>query len=132
MTGATERPAGARAVTVQGPVGSTDLVCPATATVAEVARAAAERLRLGTLPLLYARSGEPLPVAATVAGLGLETGAVLVATSGVVRHPPPRPAGDDLGFEGGGRRRGRRRRDVVSTRDGTGPGLAVHRRRDGG
>lgn len=131
MTDVAERPVAPRAVTVHGPVGSVDLVCPATTTVAEVAHASAERLGLPTLPLLYARGGEPLAVSARLTALGVGTGAVLVAVTGVVRHAAPR-AGDDLGFGGGGRRRGRRRRDVVSTRDGTRPRHALHRRRDGG
>lgn len=112
----------ARPVTVHGPGGRVDLVCPASTTVAALARAYAGVVRLPSLPLLYTRTGEPLPVAATLGGLGVEAGAVLVATTGVVRHPR----------DGGGDRRGRSRPDVVSTRDGTGPRSAVRRGHVGG
>jgi hypothetical protein len=132
MTDRSDDSAGARAVTVHGPVGPADLVVPALATVGEVARACADSWALPTLPLLYTRTGEALPVAGTMAALAVETGAVLVAVTAVVRHAPVRDAGDDLGFGGGGCRRGRRRRDVVSTRDGTEPGHALRRCRDGG
>ena len=127
----TERGEGARAVTVVGPGGRADLLCPASATVGLLARAYADLTRQPTAPLLYARDGVPLAASTTLAGACVTTGAVLVATTGVVRGP--RPADDlvivtALSVGGGGRRRGRRRRDVVSTRDGTRQGDPV----DGG
>jgi hypothetical protein len=121
-----------RALTVHGPAGRLDVVCPASATVGELARAYADLAGGATRPLLHTRSGELLPVTATLAGAGIETGAVLVATAGIVRHAPRRPTGDAaLGSGGGGRHRGRRRRDVVSTRDGTGRGSPVDGSRPG-
>lgn len=135
MPDGAEGPADARALTVQAPTGAVDLVCPATASVADVARACAARLGLPTMPLLYARTGQPLPVGATMAELGVVTGSVLVAATAVVRcaavlgdHGHDEP----LGFEGGERRRGRRRRHVVSARDGAGSGRVVGRGRHGG
>lgn len=94
-----------RAVTVAGPGGPVDLVCPASATVLELAQAYAERSGLCVVPLLHDRTGVPLSIGSTLVELGIETGALLVATAGIVRHAP-RPGTTYGGRSTSGRRRG--------------------------
>jgi hypothetical protein len=128
----TEREQVACAVTVVGAGGRSDLLCPAAATVAGLARAYADLTGQATAPLLYTRDGVPLGASVTLTDAGVVTGSVLVATSGVVRRPRPPTEVPPLAVGGGGRRRGRRRRDVVSTRDGTGQGDPVDSSGPGG
>ena len=122
----------ARAVTVVGPGGRADLLCPASATIAGLARAYADLTRQGTAPLLHTRDGVPLRASAGLAEAGGMPGAVLVATAGVVRRPRRPTADPPLVVGGGGRHRGRRRRDVLSARDGTRQGDPVDGGRPGG
>ena len=75
------------AVTVHGPAGALDLVAPAAASVTDVAREYAAQAGLATMPLLYSRAGELLLASASLDELGVDTGSILVATTGV-----PRPA----------------------------------------
>jgi hypothetical protein len=74
------------ALTVHGPSGALDLVVPASAAVTDVAREYAEQAGLGAVPLLYSRSGDLLLASATLTELGLGTGSILVATTGVHRE----------------------------------------------
>jgi hypothetical protein len=123
-------------LTVHGPAGRLDLGCHPTTTVVEVAAAYAERAGVRATPLLYGRDGRPLEATATLALLGIRSGEVLVATDAIVRLAPLRDPGSGRtpqgAVEGGERRRGRRRRHVVRTGDGSGQGSAVeggrHRR----
>jgi hypothetical protein len=80
-------PADVLALTVHGPVGALDLVVPANAVVTDVAREYAEQSGLGAIPLLYSRAGRLLLASATLAELGVATGSILVAATGVHRSP---------------------------------------------
>ncbi|MGZ4496320.1 MAG: hypothetical protein ACXVWZ_02470 [Nocardioides sp.] len=91
------------ALSVHGPVGVVDLLVPAGAAAADVAREYAEQSGLPALPLLYTRRGAPLLPDVALADAGVTTGAVLVATSEVQRlaaaaaTPDPRPEEDAPG-----------------------------------
>jgi hypothetical protein len=73
------------ALTVHGPAGALDLVLPASAVVTDVAREYADKAGLGSIPLLYSRTGDLLLATATLDELGVDTGAILVAATGVHR-----------------------------------------------
>jgi hypothetical protein len=73
------------ALTVHGPVGALDLVVPANAVVTDVAREYADQSGLGAIPLLYSRTGDVLLATATLSELGVGTGSILVAATGVHR-----------------------------------------------
>ncbi len=79
------------ALTVHGPAGALDLVVPASAVVTDVAREYAGQSGLPAIPLLYSRTGEVLPASDTLVELGVGTGTILVAATGVHR---PTAAGD--------------------------------------
>jgi hypothetical protein len=85
------------ALTVHGPAGALDLVLPASAVVTDVAREYADKAGLGAIPLLYSRTGDLLLATATLDELGVDTGAILVAATGVHRTSDvgsPRPTTD--------------------------------------
>jgi hypothetical protein len=73
------------AITVHGPVGALDLMVPGSATVVDVAREYAAQAGLTAIPLLCSRTGGLLPATATLDELGVDTGGILVATTGVPR-----------------------------------------------
>jgi hypothetical protein len=73
------------AVTVHGPAGALDLVVPAEAVVTDVAREYAVQAGLAAIPLLYSRAGDLLLASSSLADLGVDTGDVLVAATGVHR-----------------------------------------------
>lgn len=73
------------AVTVHGPAGALDLMVPSTAAVTEVAREYAAQASLAAIPLVYSRTGDLLLASESLAGSGVETGSILVATTGVSR-----------------------------------------------
>jgi hypothetical protein len=76
------------ALTVHGPVGALDLVVPANAVVTDVAREYADQAGLGAIPLLYSRTGDLLLASATLSEIGVGTGSILVAATGVHRSSP--------------------------------------------
>jgi hypothetical protein len=73
------------AVSVHGPAGVLDLVVPAGATSVDVAREYAAQTGQAGIPLLQTLLGELLTADRTLASAGVESGSVLVATSGVHR-----------------------------------------------
>lgn len=86
MTQGRVRPAAdVLALTVHGPAGALDLVVPANAAVTDVAREYADQTGLGAIPLLCSRTGDVLLASATLTALGVGTGSVLVAATGVHR-----------------------------------------------
>ena len=90
------------ALTVHGPVGALDLVVPAHAVVTDVAREYADQAGLGAIPLLYSRTGDLLLASATLSELGVGTGSILVATTGVhrsVTRAAVPGAGHDVGAD---------------------------------
>ena len=80
------------AVSVHGPAGVLDLVVPEGATSVDVAREYAAQTGVAGIPLLQTPLGELLTADRTLATAGVESGSVLVATSGVHRT---RPRDDD-------------------------------------
>jgi hypothetical protein len=87
----TSHPTDVLAVTVHGPSGALDLMVPSAVPVTEIAREYAAQAGLGSIPLLYSRTGDVLLASSTLAELGLETGSILVAATGVHR-PSSRPS----------------------------------------
>lgn len=80
-------------VSVHGPAGVLDLVVPAGARAADVAREYAAQSRLGTIPLLHRGSGVLLPADSPLVSAGVRSGEVLVAVTEVHRPrsgPAPR------------------------------------------
>lgn len=73
------------AVSVHGPAGVLDLVVPEGATSVDVAREYAAQTGQAGIPLLQTPLGELLTADRTLASAGVESGSVLVATSGVHR-----------------------------------------------
>jgi hypothetical protein len=89
MTQGRVRPAAdVLALTVHGPAGALDLVVPANAAVTDVAREYADQAGLGTIPLLCSRTGDVLLASSTLAELGVRTGNVVVAATGLHRPSP--------------------------------------------
>jgi hypothetical protein len=84
------------AVSVHGPAGVLDLVVPAGATSVDVAREYAAQTDVAGIPLLQTPLGELLTADRTLASAGVESGSVLVATSGVHRTRPRDAAQDGL------------------------------------
>ena len=84
------------AVSVHGPAGVLDLVVPAGATSVDVAREYAAQTDVAGIPLLQTPLGELLTADRTLASAGVESGSVLVATSGVHRTRPRDPDRDGL------------------------------------
>lgn len=78
------------ALSVHGPRGVLDLVVPEGASMWDVAREYAVRSELGSVPLMYDRTGTSLPPDLVLADGGITTGTVLVAATGAQR---PRRAG---------------------------------------
>ena len=91
MQGRVRPTADVLALTVHGPAGALDLIVPTGAAVTDVAREYAVRAGLTTIPLLYSRTGDLLPATAALTGLGLGTGEILVAATGVHHDTSPRP-----------------------------------------
>lgn len=84
------------AVSVHGPAGVLDLVVPEGATSVDVAREYAAQTGVAGIPLLQTPLGELLTADRTLASAGVESGAVLVATTGVHRSRPRDPELDAL------------------------------------
>ena len=80
------------ALSVHGPLGVLDLVVPEGASMWDIAREYAERSQLGSVPLMYDRTGTSLPPDLVLAEGGIATGTVLVAATGTQR--PRRPHSD--------------------------------------
>ncbi len=80
------------AVSIHGPAGVLDLSVPRGASASDLAREYAEQSGLGSAPLLYSRSGQPLRPDLALDEAGVGTGDVLVATTSVHRPAPPRPS----------------------------------------
>lgn len=73
------------AISVHGPVGVLDLVVPAGATPVDVGRAYADQAGMSAIPLLQTPLGEHLRADRALAEMGVESGAVLIAATGVRR-----------------------------------------------
>ncbi|MDO9457854.1 hypothetical protein [Nocardioides sp.] len=89
-------------MSVHGPVGVLDLHVPAAASGADVAREYSRQANLPSVPSLYTRLGQALPMEASLADSGVVTGTVLVATV------PGGPAGPGAGHGPAAPRRVRR------------------------
>ncbi|WP_210503399.1 hypothetical protein [Nocardioides xinjiangensis] len=76
------------ALSIRGPAGVLDLVVPAGATPVDVAREYAAQADVAGIPLLQTALGERLNAAVPLADAGIQTGDLLVATTGV--HRPRR------------------------------------------
>lgn len=81
------------AVSIHGPAGVLDLVVPPGASAADLAREYAEQSDLGSIPLVYSRTGQPLRPDLALDDAGVETGDVLVAMTSV--HRPPRSRAEE-------------------------------------
>ncbi len=77
------------AVSIHGPAGVVDLVVPPGAAATDLAREYARQSSLGSVPLIYSRTGELLRPDASLDEAGVVTGDVLVATTTV--HRPSEP-----------------------------------------
>jgi len=84
-----EPPASSLAVSVHGPAGVLDLVVPAGASAADLAREYAAHSGLGSVPLLYTRLGSPLRADVGLGEAGVDSGDLLVAATSVHRPAPP-------------------------------------------
>ncbi|UUZ60914.1 hypothetical protein [Nocardioides sp. B-3] len=73
------------AISVHGPVGVPDMVVPIGATPVDVGRAYADRAGMTAIPLLQTALGEHLRADRALAEMGVESGAVLIAATGVRR-----------------------------------------------
>lgn len=73
------------AISVHGPVGVLDLVVPIGATPVDVGRAYADQAGMTGIPLLQTPLGEHLRADRALAEMGVESGAVLIAATGVRR-----------------------------------------------
>jgi hypothetical protein len=82
------------AVTVHGASGALDLVVPAGASVADVAREYAAQCGLPRPPTLLTAGGRPLPDPVGLESLGVRSGDLLVASFGPPPAPVSAPAGD--------------------------------------
>lgn len=78
------------ALTVHGERGAVDLVVPLGAAVADVSREYAARCGLPIPPPLTTATGRALPGGMSLAGSGVVSGEVLVASTGRPAHPPSR------------------------------------------
>ena len=79
------------AVSIHGPAGVVDLVVPPGAAATDLAREYAEQSSLGSIPLIYTRTGELLRPDAALDDAGVRTGDVLVATTTVHRPRESEP-----------------------------------------
>jgi hypothetical protein len=82
------------AISVHGPVGVLDMVVPAGATPVDVGRAYADQAGLSGIPLLQTPLGEHLRADLALGAMGVESGTVLIAATGVRR---PKPADEAAG-----------------------------------
>lgn len=73
------------AVSVHGPAGVLDLVVPSGAAATDVAREYSAQTGLASVPLLHDRLGRMLAPDAALAAVGVESGDLLVATTGIHR-----------------------------------------------
>lgn len=73
------------AISVHGPMGVLDLVVPIGATPVDVGRAYADQSDMTAIPLLQTALGEHLRADRALAEMGVESGAVLIAATGVRR-----------------------------------------------
>ncbi|GAB2870694.1 ubiquitin family protein [Nocardioides pacificus] len=73
------------AVSVHGPAGVLDLVVPSGAAATDVAREYTAQTGLASVPLLHDRGGRRLAPDASLGSVGIESGDLLVATTGVHR-----------------------------------------------
>ncbi len=73
------------AVSIHGPAGVLDLAVPPGAYAADLAREYAEQSGLGSIPLIYSRTGQPLRPDLALDDAGVRAGDVLVATTSVHR-----------------------------------------------
>ena len=86
------------AVSIHGPAGVVDLVVPPGAAAADLARVYAEQSTLGSIPLIYTRTGAPLRPDVALDDAGVGSGDVLVAMTSVHRpwtpevQPRPQPS----------------------------------------
>ena len=80
------------AVSIHGPVGVLDLAVPVGASAADLAREYAEQSGLGSIPLIYSRSGQPLRPDLPLDEAGVGPGDVLVAMTSVHRPAAGAPA----------------------------------------
>ncbi|HET8971010.1 MAG TPA: hypothetical protein VFN19_08120, partial [Candidatus Nanopelagicales bacterium] len=74
-------------MSIHGPAGVLDLAVPPGAFASDLAREYAEQSGLGSIPLIYSRSGQPLRPDVPLDRAGVDTGDVLVAMTAV--HRPP-------------------------------------------
>ena len=81
------------AISVHGPVGVLDMVVPVGATPLDVGRAYADQAGLSGIPLLQTPLGEHLRADLALGALGVESGTVLIAATGV-RRPKGTDAAD--------------------------------------
>lgn len=72
-------------ISVHGPTGVVDLVVPAGVTPVDVARAYAEQAEMAGIPLLQTILGEHLRADLALSEIGIESGDVLIAATGVRR-----------------------------------------------
>lgn len=101
-------PASGLAISVHGPAGVLDLLVPPGTTGADVAGEYAARAGLPSIPLIYTRSGTPVPPDSSLAAAGVDAGDLVVATTSA-----PRPGS------------GRDEPDVPQPLAGPGPASAV-------
>lgn len=76
------------ALSIHGPAGVLDLAVPPGAAAADLAREYAEQSGLGSIPLIYSRSGQPMRPDLALDEAGVGPGDVLVAMTSVHRPPP--------------------------------------------
>ncbi|MCW2835417.1 MAG: hypothetical protein JWN68_3370 [Nocardioides sp.] len=76
------------AISVHGPVGVLDMVVPVGATPVDVGRAYADQAGLSGIPLLQTPTGGHLRADLALGAIGVESGTVLIAATGV-RRPKP-------------------------------------------
>lgn len=86
------------AISVHGPVGVLDLVVPIGATPIDVGRAYADQAGMTGIPLLQTTLGEHLRADRALAEMGVESGAVLIAATGVRRAKPSEDDGTHSGL----------------------------------
>lgn len=73
------------AISVHGPVGVLDMVVPVGATPVDVGRAYADQAGMDTIPLLQTPLGEHLRADLALGAMGVDSGTVLIAATGVRR-----------------------------------------------
>lgn len=86
------------AISVHGPAGVLDLVVPIGATPIDVGRAYADQAGMTAIPLLQTPLGEHLRADRALAEMGVESGSVLIAATGVRRAKPSDDDGTRTGL----------------------------------